>query len=129
MKEEKSTKGVGKYEYDLMWILEEEEEEETTTTTILIPVKDSEFSCLAIPTPPRLKPLAQRNSRRVTGFLLINLYLRDTADPGTSSKEPLQALWEVFESSAAFPGACKRSLANKAMLEEKQELQKHKRQP
>lgn len=67
MKEEKSTKGVGKYEYDLMWILEEEEEKTTTTTTILIPVKDSECSCLAVPTPPRLKPLAQRNSRRVSG--------------------------------------------------------------
>lgn len=66
MKEEKSTKGVGKYEYDLMRILEEEQEETTTTFTILIPVKDSEHSCLAVPTPP-LKPLAQRNSRRVSG--------------------------------------------------------------
>lgn len=89
---------------------------------------------------PAYGPLAQLASKvtgflqaclasKVTGFLLINLYLRDTADPGTSSKEPLQALWEVFESSAAFRGACERSLANKAMLEEKQELQKHKRQP
>lgn len=41
MKKEKSTKGVGKYEYDLKWILEEEEEEEETTTIILIPLKDS----------------------------------------------------------------------------------------
>lgn len=62
-KEEKSTKGVGKYEYDLKWILEEEEEETTTTTTtILTPLIESECCCLAIPTPHRLKPLAQRNS-------------------------------------------------------------------